>query len=197
MARVRTRIGDGKATRLIAALLKTGVLSDGFLLPTDKGTRPRRSDLAAAGQHCPRGSGLFSRGNLLLLYSNLTSASGVPDAWVQPASCGFLHRGSGSYRGAVAAMVYYTAALRLDAVQFPVVPKEAEAVQVSSPGHISFPALTLRGLSKKVSFLGGWVSRNTVTLPRFFTCKPLHASLAVRALLIKISFASPQLHLPA
>jgi group II intron reverse transcriptase/maturase len=38
MARVRTRIGDGKVTRLIAAFLKAGVLSDGFLLPTDKGT---------------------------------------------------------------------------------------------------------------------------------------------------------------
>ncbi len=38
MERVRTRIGDGKVTRLIAQFLKAGVLSDGFLLPTDKGT---------------------------------------------------------------------------------------------------------------------------------------------------------------
>ena len=38
MERVRTRIGDGKVTRLIARFLKAGVLSDGFLLPTDKGT---------------------------------------------------------------------------------------------------------------------------------------------------------------
>ena len=38
MVRVRARIGDGKVTRLIAAFLKAGVLSDGFLLPTDKGT---------------------------------------------------------------------------------------------------------------------------------------------------------------
>jgi RNA-directed DNA polymerase len=38
MERVRTRIGDGKVTRLIAAFLKAGVLCDGFLLPTDKGT---------------------------------------------------------------------------------------------------------------------------------------------------------------
>jgi len=38
MERVRTRVGDGKVTRLIAAFLKAGVLSDGFLLPTNKGT---------------------------------------------------------------------------------------------------------------------------------------------------------------
>ena len=38
MTRVRTRIADGKVTRLIAQFLKAGVLSDGFLLPTDKGT---------------------------------------------------------------------------------------------------------------------------------------------------------------
>lgn len=38
MIRVRTRIRDGKVTRLIEAFLKAGVLSDGFLLPTDKGT---------------------------------------------------------------------------------------------------------------------------------------------------------------
>lgn len=38
MERVRARIGDGKVTRLIAQFLKAGVLSDGFLLPTDKGT---------------------------------------------------------------------------------------------------------------------------------------------------------------
>jgi hypothetical protein len=38
MERVRTRVADGKVTRLIAQFLKAGVLSDGFLLPTDKGT---------------------------------------------------------------------------------------------------------------------------------------------------------------
>jgi retron-type reverse transcriptase len=38
MERARTRVGDGKVTRLIAAFLKAGVLCDGFLLPTDKGT---------------------------------------------------------------------------------------------------------------------------------------------------------------
>jgi group II intron reverse transcriptase/maturase len=38
MERVRTRITDGKVTRLITQFLKAGVLSDGFLLPTDKGT---------------------------------------------------------------------------------------------------------------------------------------------------------------
>ena len=38
MARVRARIRDGKVTRLISQFLKAGVLSDGFLLPTDKGT---------------------------------------------------------------------------------------------------------------------------------------------------------------
>lgn len=38
MERVRARIGDDKVTRLIAQFLKAGVLSDGFLLPTDKGT---------------------------------------------------------------------------------------------------------------------------------------------------------------
>jgi len=38
MKRVRARVTDGKLTRLIAQFLKAGVLSDGFLLPTDKGT---------------------------------------------------------------------------------------------------------------------------------------------------------------
>jgi RNA-directed DNA polymerase len=38
MERVRARVTDGKLTRLIAQFLKAGVLSDGFLLPTDKGT---------------------------------------------------------------------------------------------------------------------------------------------------------------
>jgi group II intron reverse transcriptase/maturase len=38
MKRVRARVTDGKVTRLIAQFLKAGVLSDGFLLPTDKGT---------------------------------------------------------------------------------------------------------------------------------------------------------------
>ena len=38
MKRVRTRVADGKVTRLIAQFLKAGVLSDGFLLRTDKGT---------------------------------------------------------------------------------------------------------------------------------------------------------------
>jgi len=38
MARVRARVTDGKVTRLITQFLKAGVLSDGFLLPTDKGT---------------------------------------------------------------------------------------------------------------------------------------------------------------
>ena len=38
MERVRARVTDGKVTRLIAQFLKAGVLSDGFLLPTDKGT---------------------------------------------------------------------------------------------------------------------------------------------------------------
>ena len=38
MERVRARVADGKVTRLIAQFLKAGVLSDGFLLPTDKGT---------------------------------------------------------------------------------------------------------------------------------------------------------------
>jgi retron-type reverse transcriptase len=38
MERVRARITDGKVTRLIAQFLSAGVLSDGFLLPTDKGT---------------------------------------------------------------------------------------------------------------------------------------------------------------
>jgi group II intron reverse transcriptase/maturase len=38
MKRVRARVIDGKVTRLIAQFLKAGVLADGFLLPTDKGT---------------------------------------------------------------------------------------------------------------------------------------------------------------
>ena len=38
MIRVRARVADGTVTRLIAQFLKAGVLSDGFLLPTDKGT---------------------------------------------------------------------------------------------------------------------------------------------------------------
>jgi RNA-directed DNA polymerase len=38
MERVRARVTDGKVTRLIAQFLKSGVLADGFLLPTDKGT---------------------------------------------------------------------------------------------------------------------------------------------------------------
>src|ERR1700730_10835160 len=38
MERVRARVTDGKLTRLIAQFLKAEVLSDGFLLPTDKGT---------------------------------------------------------------------------------------------------------------------------------------------------------------
>ena len=38
MERVRTRIIDGKVTKLITQFLKAGVLADGFLLPTDKGT---------------------------------------------------------------------------------------------------------------------------------------------------------------
>ncbi len=38
MERVRARVIDGKVTRLIAQFLKAGVLADGFLLPTDKGT---------------------------------------------------------------------------------------------------------------------------------------------------------------
>jgi retron-type reverse transcriptase len=38
MKRVRTRVADGKVTRLIAQFLQGGVLSDGFLLPTGKGT---------------------------------------------------------------------------------------------------------------------------------------------------------------
>ena len=38
MERVRARVVDGKVTRLIAQFLKAGVLSDDFLLPTDKGT---------------------------------------------------------------------------------------------------------------------------------------------------------------
>jgi RNA-directed DNA polymerase len=38
MERVRTRVTDGKLTRLIGQFLKAGVLSDGFLLPTNKGT---------------------------------------------------------------------------------------------------------------------------------------------------------------
>jgi retron-type reverse transcriptase len=38
MKRVRARVTDGKVTRLIAQFLKVGVLADGFMLPTDKGT---------------------------------------------------------------------------------------------------------------------------------------------------------------
>jgi RNA-directed DNA polymerase len=38
MLRVRARIGDLKVTRLIGRFLKAGVLSDGFLLPTNEGT---------------------------------------------------------------------------------------------------------------------------------------------------------------
>ena len=38
MERVRARVADGKVMRLIAQFLKSGVLADGFLLPTDKGT---------------------------------------------------------------------------------------------------------------------------------------------------------------
>lgn len=38
MERVRARIGDLKVTRLIGRFLKAGVLSDGFMLPTNKGT---------------------------------------------------------------------------------------------------------------------------------------------------------------
>jgi hypothetical protein len=36
--RLRARVTDGKVTRLIAQFLKAGVLADGFMLPTDKGT---------------------------------------------------------------------------------------------------------------------------------------------------------------
>ena len=36
--RVRARVIGDKVTRLIAQFLKAGVLADGFLLPTDKGT---------------------------------------------------------------------------------------------------------------------------------------------------------------
>ncbi len=39
MLRVRARIGDLKVTRLIGHFLKAGVLSDGFLLPTNEGRR--------------------------------------------------------------------------------------------------------------------------------------------------------------
>ena len=38
MERVRARVADGKLTRLIGKFLKAEVLSDGFLLPTNKGT---------------------------------------------------------------------------------------------------------------------------------------------------------------
>ena len=38
MERVRARVTDGKLTRLIGQFLRAGVLSDGFLLPTNKGT---------------------------------------------------------------------------------------------------------------------------------------------------------------
>lgn len=38
MERVRARVSDGKLTRLITQFLRAGVLSDGFLLVTDKGT---------------------------------------------------------------------------------------------------------------------------------------------------------------
>ena len=36
MKRPRVRVTDGKVTRLIAQVLKAGVLADGFMLPTDK-----------------------------------------------------------------------------------------------------------------------------------------------------------------
>lgn len=38
MKRVRSRVTDGKVTRLIAQFLRAGVLADGFVLPTDEGT---------------------------------------------------------------------------------------------------------------------------------------------------------------
>jgi RNA-directed DNA polymerase len=38
MERVLARATDSKVTRLIAQFLKAGVLADGFLLATDKGT---------------------------------------------------------------------------------------------------------------------------------------------------------------
>jgi RNA-directed DNA polymerase len=38
MRRLRARVSDLKVTRLIGQFLKAGVLSDGFLLPTNEGT---------------------------------------------------------------------------------------------------------------------------------------------------------------
>jgi hypothetical protein len=38
MERVQARVRDGKATRLVLQFLKAGVLTHGFLLPTEKGT---------------------------------------------------------------------------------------------------------------------------------------------------------------
>jgi RNA-directed DNA polymerase len=38
MERVRARVGDRKVTRLVSQFLKAGVLEEGFLLPTSKGT---------------------------------------------------------------------------------------------------------------------------------------------------------------
>src|SRR3954452_22771291 len=38
MQRVRARVSDLKVTRLIGRFLKAGVLSDGFVLPTNEGT---------------------------------------------------------------------------------------------------------------------------------------------------------------
>jgi len=38
MERLRTRFGDLKVTRLVRQFLKAGVLEEGFLLPTSKGT---------------------------------------------------------------------------------------------------------------------------------------------------------------
>jgi RNA-directed DNA polymerase len=38
MERLRTRVGDLKVTRLVRQFLKAGVLEEGFLLPTSKGT---------------------------------------------------------------------------------------------------------------------------------------------------------------
>jgi RNA-directed DNA polymerase len=38
MERIRARVGDLKVTRLVRQFLKAGVLEEGFLLPTSKGT---------------------------------------------------------------------------------------------------------------------------------------------------------------
>ena len=38
MERIRARIGDLKVTKLVRQFLKAGVLEEGFLLPTTKGT---------------------------------------------------------------------------------------------------------------------------------------------------------------